>query len=424
MPTGGGKSLCYQVPALVMGGLTVVVSPLISLMKDQVDQLLANGVAAACLNSTQSREQQQEVMAGCRSGQVRLLYIAPERLMLDNFLEHLANWNPAMLAVDEAHCISQWGHDFRPEYAALGQLRQRLPQIPFMALTATADDTTRRDIVRLLGLNDPLIQVSSFDRPNIRYMLMEKFKPLDQLMRYVQDQRGKSGHHLLQQPLESGRYRRASAEPRHQRGGFTMLVWKTPFAPTCRRNSSATICRSWWRRWPSGWVSTSRTSALWCTSISRAILNPTTRKPAAPGVIACRRKRCCFTIRRIWRGCAAVWRKNPPDRYRISRRHKLNAMGAFAEAQTCRRLVLLNYFGEGRQEPCGNCDICLDPPKQYDGLMDARKALSTIYRVNQRFGMGYVVEVLRGANNQRIRDMGHDKLPVYGIGRGRVTSTG
>ncbi|MDU3719311.1 MAG: RecQ family ATP-dependent DNA helicase, partial [Klebsiella michiganensis] len=193
MPTGGGKSLCYQVPALVLGGLTVVVSPLISLMKDQVDQLLANGVAAACLNSTQSREQQQEVMAGCRSGQIRLLYIAPERLMLDNFLEHLTHWNLSMVAVDEAHCISQWGHDFRPEYAALGQLRQRIPQIPFMALTATADDTTRRDIVRLLDLNDPLIQVSSFDRPNIRYMLMEKFKPLDQLMRYVQDQRGKSG---------------------------------------------------------------------------------------------------------------------------------------------------------------------------------------------------------------------------------------
>ncbi len=193
MPTGGGKSLCYQVPALVLNGLTVVVSPLISLMKDQVDQLLANGVAAACLNSTQTREQQQEVMAGCRTGQIRLLYIAPERLMLDNFLDHLAHWNPVLLAVDEAHCISQWGHDFRPEYAALGQLRQRFPELPFMALTATADDTTRLDIVRLLGLNDPLIQVSSFDRPNIRYMLMEKFKPLDQLLRYVQEQRGKSG---------------------------------------------------------------------------------------------------------------------------------------------------------------------------------------------------------------------------------------
>ncbi|KLN97909.1 ATP-dependent DNA helicase RecQ [Moellerella wisconsensis] len=416
MPTGGGKSLCYQIPALVREGLTLVVSPLISLMKDQVDQLTLQGVDAAYLNSTQTSLQQREILDNCRSGKIRLLYVAPERLLTDNFLDQLESWNLGLLAVDEAHCISQWGHDFRPEYRALGQLRRRFTNLPVIALTATADDTTRSDIIRLLEMRSPLVHISSFDRPNIRYTLVEKYKPLDQLWFFIKGQKGKSGivycnsrnkveeiaGRLQKRGLSAAAYhagletqQREWVQDAFQKDDLQVVVATVAFGMGINKSNVRFVAHfDIPRNIESYYQETGRAGRDGLPAEAILFYDPADL---------------------AWlRRCLE---EKTPGMQQDIERHKLNAITAFAEAQTCRRLVLLNYFGENRQTACNNCDICLDPPKQYDGLVDAQKALSCIYRVGQRFGIGYIVEVLRGSNNQRIRELGHDKLPVYGIGR-------
>ncbi|PMM04278.1 ATP-dependent DNA helicase RecQ [Vibrio kanaloae] len=416
MPTGGGKSLCYQIPALVREGLTLVISPLISLMKDQVDQLKANGVAAECINSSMPRDQLLSVFNRMNSGQLKMVYASPERVLMRDFIERLQGLSLSMIAVDEAHCISQWGHDFRPEYASLGQLKQYFPHVPYMALTATADDATRKDIISRLQLVEPHTYLGSFDRPNIRYNLVEKHKPVSQVVRYLETQKGNCGiiycgsrrkvemvtEKLCNNGLRAAGYHagmdtdeRAYVQEAFQRDDIQIVVATVAFGMGINKpNVRFVVHFDIPRNIESYYQETGRAGRDGLPAEAMMLFDP-----ADMG-----------WLRRM------LDEKEEGPQKQVEM-HKLNAMSAFAEAQTCRRQVLLNYFGEYREKQCGNCDICLDPPKHFDATQEAQKALSCVYRVNQSFGMGYVVEVMRGMQNIRVRDNGHDKLSTYGIGR-------
>ncbi len=420
LPTGGGKSLCFQLPAVLRDGVTIVVSPLIALMKDQVDALRASGIAATFLNSTLAANEARERFRGLHRNEFRLLYVAPERLMMEHFLESALNWNVAQIAIDEAHCISEWGHDFRPEYRELKKLRTQFPDVPIMALTATATERVRDDIMKQLKLRQPRCYVASFNRPNLTYRVVPKSSAYQQVLDFVRTRPNESGIVYC----ASRKSTDALAE-KLTRDGIKALPYHAGMESKERTRNQEAFLRDDAR------VITAT------IAFGMGINKPNVRyvihhdlpkniegyyqetgRAGRDGLPS----ECVllFSVADVVKQRRFIEEKSENEQ-RIAHK-QLRTMVAYAETRECRRATLLQYFGENfSQNSCNGCDNCLEPRETFDGTIAAQKFLSCVHRVEAKqgfgFGLNHIVEVLVGGSNEAIEKRGHDQLSTFGIGK-------
>jgi ATP-dependent DNA helicase RecQ len=418
MPTGGGKSLCYQIPALCRPGLGVVVSPLIALMQDQVEALRQLGVRAAALNSSLPFGAAQAIERQMRDGTLDLVYIAPERLLTDHCLDLLDRCSIALFAIDEAHCVSQWGHDFRPEYLQLDLLQERYPRVPRLALTATADRPTRKDIVERLHLAGGRTFVASFDRPNIRYRVTAKQGARNQLLHFITREHPResgivycmsrakveevaaalASHGLPALPYHAGLDRtvRAANQDRFVKEEAMIMVATIAFGMGIDKPDVRFVAH----------LDLPKSLEAYYQETGRAGRDGL---PAEAYLL--------YGLSDVAKLRGLAEASELPEKQRQIERRKLDALIGYCETVRCRRQVLLEYFGETPGGPCGNCDTCLEPVESFDGTEVARKALSCVYRTGQRFGAAHVTDVLLGADSERIHGFGHDQISTFGIGK-------
>ncbi|MEO0973787.1 MAG: DNA helicase RecQ, partial [Pseudomonadota bacterium] len=418
MPTGGGKSLCYQIPAIVRPGTGIVVSPLIALMQDQVESLRELGVRAACLNSSLTSAEAYEVEDAFVEGRLDLLYVAPERVMTEHFQRLMGLASLALFAIDEAHCVSQWGHDFRPEYIQLSVLHERFPDVPRVALTATADAPTRREIVDRLGLGAAREYISSFDRPNICLNVSEAAgNATDRLLRFLREHHeGDAGivyclsRRKVEQVAETLAGQGLTALPYHAGlDGKTRARTLQRFIREEGVVVVATIAFGMGIDKPDvrfvAHLNMPKNLEAYYQEIGRA-----GRDGLAANAWMAYQLQDVIQLRQMIEGAGAE------DEHKRVERAKLDAMLGYCELTKCRRQALLAYFGENTSEPCGNCDVCLQPPEVFDATVPAQKALSAVHRTGQRFGVNYLIDVLLGKVDERISRFGHDRQSTYGIG--------